>query len=86
MGGKYRIEDNMLFLEGGHPVHGAITRATDLRCGAALLVAGLGAEGKTLITNSQQLYRGYEHLAEKLSGLGATVQVVKAPEEHPHAA
>jgi UDP-N-acetylglucosamine 1-carboxyvinyltransferase len=50
--------------------------ATDLRAGAALLLAGLSAEGETLIHQAEKIQRGYAHIVEKLSSLGAEVDVL----------
>jgi len=58
---------------------GAEVMASDLRASAALVVAGLVAEGETTIERIYHLDRGYERMEEKLSGLGAEVRRVKAP-------
>lgn len=55
-------------------LHGARVRATDLRAGAALILAGLGAQGETVIENAAPIARGYEHPARKLSALGARIR------------
>jgi UDP-N-acetylglucosamine 1-carboxyvinyltransferase len=52
--------------------------ASDLRASAALVLAGLGAEGETEINRLYHIDRGYEHIDEKLSRLGAKVRRVKA--------
>ena len=48
-------------------------KASDLRAGAALVIAGLMAEGVTEVTGLEHIDRGYSHMVEKLNGLGATV-------------
>ena len=53
---------------------GAKVRATDLRAGAALVLAGLCAEGKTIVTDSHYIDRGYDNFAKKLQSLGADVE------------
>jgi UDP-N-acetylglucosamine 1-carboxyvinyltransferase len=58
---------------------GAEVMASDLRASAALVIAGLVAEGETTIERIYHLDRGYERMEEKLSGLGAEVRRVKAP-------
>ncbi len=58
------------------PLHGARVMATDLRCGAALVVAGLMAEGKTEITNVYHIDRGYDNIDHKLITLGAHILLV----------
>ena len=57
------------------PLHAERLRATDLRGGAALLIAALATKGKSEISNAAQLGRGYEHLEQKLRALGAAVSV-----------
>uniref|UniRef100_UPI00404AEB8D UDP-N-acetylglucosamine 1-carboxyvinyltransferase n=1 Tax=Flavobacterium sp. TaxID=239 RepID=UPI00404AEB8D len=73
MGAKYRVQGEMLVFEGGNPLHGTRVNALDLRAGIALLLAGMTAEGETIIENAWQIYRGYENLAEKLKGLNVTI-------------
>jgi UDP-N-acetylglucosamine 1-carboxyvinyltransferase len=70
MGMKYHVDGDMLVINGGTPLKGANVNALDLRAGIALLLAGLTAEGETVIENSWQIQRGYENLDEKLKGLG----------------
>lgn len=60
-------------MNGRSPLQGANVRASDLRAGAALIVAGLMAEGVTEISGLEHIDRGYEHLEEKLRNLGAIV-------------
>lgn len=74
MGLQYRIEGDLLLIEGGKKLHGAKVKALDLRAGIALLLAGLTAEGETIITNSWQISRGYENLDLKLKGLGIELE------------
>ena len=52
---------------------GAPVKATDIRAGAALVVAGLGAQGETVVTDAHHVDRGYENLAGQLRSLGADV-------------
>lgn len=73
MGMKYRIEGDMLVIEGGAQLKGAKVTALDLRAGIALLLAGLTAEGETIIENSWQIHRGYENLFGKLKQLGVNI-------------
>lgn len=61
-------------ISGGQPLNPATARALDIRAGAALMIAGLIAEGSTTITEVYHLDRGYSRLSEKLTGLGARVQ------------
>lgn len=60
---------------------GAPIRALDLRAGAAMVIAGLAAEGVTQIEDIQYIERGYENIVEKLVGLGADIYRSQKPEE-----
>lgn len=73
MGAKIKIEGRSAIIEGG-PLSAAKVKATDLRAGAALVIAGLTvAEGTTEITGVEYIDRGYDHLVSNLSNLGAEV-------------
>jgi len=74
-----RKEGNVAVVHGVDRLSGAEVMASDLRASAALVVAGLVAEGETTIERIYHLDRGYERMEEKLSGLGAEVRRVKAP-------
>ncbi len=69
MGMSYSVEGDLLKIHGGRPLMGTKTKALDLRAGMALLLAGLVAEGETIIEDSWQIERGYENLGEKLTNL-----------------
>ena len=69
MGMAYTIKGDFLVIEGGKPLVGATVKALDLRAGIALFLAGLTAEGETIIESSWQIERGYENLGQKLSQL-----------------
>ena len=62
---------------GGCDLRGASVKATDLRAGAALVIAGLMAEGQTEITNIEFILRGYSDIIEKLRNLGADIRLVE---------
>src|SRR5262245_19601801 len=79
MGADIRITDNVAVVHGKERLKGAPVMATDLRASAALVLAGLAAEGETRVSRIYHLDRGYENLAEKLVALGA--QVERRPEE-----
>ena len=66
MGARVRIYEQTAVIEGVPQLHGAAVEATDLRAGAALVIAGLMAQGTTEIYNTHFIDRGYEHLEEKL--------------------
>jgi UDP-N-acetylglucosamine 1-carboxyvinyltransferase len=67
------VEGRGAVVKGPSVLTGAQATATDLRAGAALVVAGLTAKGETVIGNARYIDRGYERLDEKLRGLGANV-------------
>lgn len=69
MGMDYSVEGDLLKINGGNPLHGATVKALDLRAGMALILAGLVAEGETIIEDAWQIERGYENLNEKLNNL-----------------
>ncbi len=74
MGAKVTISGKTAYIEGVPQLRGAPVAATDLRGGAALVIAGLMADGVTEIYNPAFIARGYEHLENKLSALGADVR------------
>ncbi len=73
MGGNVKIEGRSAFVEGASSLCGAKVAATDLRAGAALIIAGLAAEGITEIVDNGNIDRGYSRIDEKLSALGASI-------------
>ena len=73
MGADILIEGNSAMVRGRKPLSGAQVMASDLRASAALILAGLVAEGETLISRIYHLDRGYEHLERKLASLGADI-------------
>ena len=83
MGTNISVEGKVAVIEGseGKPLLGAPVRALDLRAGAALVLAGLVAEGKTTIENIQYIDRGYEDIVGKLKKLGADINRVILPDE-----
>lgn len=76
MGARVRLFEQTAVIEGVPQLHGAAVEATDLRAGAALVIAGLMAQGTTEISNTHYIDRGYEHLETKLSSLGAKISRV----------
>nr|WP_309098265.1 UDP-N-acetylglucosamine 1-carboxyvinyltransferase [Fredinandcohnia onubensis] len=73
MNAQIKVEGRSAIVTGPVQLQGAKVKASDLRAGAALVVAGLMAEGVTEITGLEHIDRGYSHLEEKLTGLGATI-------------
>ena len=75
MGADIKLEGQSAIVNGVAKLSGAPVRVTDLRAGAALLLAGLAAEGETLIEDrDHHLNRGYERLVEKFNALGADIK------------
>lgn len=73
MGVRIKVEGRMAVIEGVPELYGTQVKATDLRAGAALVVAGLMAQGRTGISNAHFIDRGYHRLEEKLQSLGVEV-------------
>lgn len=73
MGANIRIEGTKAIINGPTALKGTVVEATDLRAGAAMVAAGLVAEGTTNITNIEHILRGYENIVSKLEGLGAVI-------------
>ncbi|WP_156008042.1 UDP-N-acetylglucosamine 1-carboxyvinyltransferase [Streptococcus ruminantium] len=76
-GAKISTRNNHIVFEGPNQLAGASVKATDLRAGAAMIIAGLMAEGRTEITNVEFILRGYSNIIEKLTELGADIQLVE---------
>ena len=76
LGAQVRIEGHTAFVTGPSRLEGATVTASDLRASAALVLAGLVAEGETLVRRIYHLDRGYAAMEEKLSALGARVSRV----------
>ena len=75
LGAKVKVEGRVAVVEGAETLSGAPVSCTDLRGGAALILAALAAEGTTEITQLHHLERGYEGLPEALVQAGAAIQV-----------
>lgn len=73
MGADITIEGDTAIINGPTKLEGAEVEATDLRAGACLVIAGLIADGKTIIKNVEHVLRGYEKIVEKLTNLGAKI-------------
>ncbi len=76
MGADIKLESNTAICTGSKKLTGAPVMATDLRASASLVVAALAAEGDTLVDRIYHIDRGYDHIEEKLSQLGATIRRV----------
>lgn len=77
MGANIELDEAMCYINGKTPLKGAKVEATDLRCGAALLIAGLIADGITEISNVYHIDRGYANIDQKLITLGAVIRRIK---------
>ena len=75
MGAKINIEGKVAIVKGVRKLNNATVEATDLRGGAAVVLAGLVAKGKTTVNNIEYILRGYENLDKKLSKVGANIKV-----------
>ena len=81
MGANIRVEGNVAVVTGVSGFTGANVNAPDLRAGAALVLAGLAAEGFTTVNEIKYIQRGYEHFEEKLRQLGAEISLVEDERE-----
>lgn len=78
MGARIRVENRAAIVEGGHPLEGAPVTSTDLRAGAALVLAGLLARGETVLNDpTGHIRRGYAALPGQLRQLGAQVEEIE---------
>ncbi|MFV0596361.1 UDP-N-acetylglucosamine 1-carboxyvinyltransferase [Shewanella sp.] len=77
MGANMELEGNTCIIQGIESLSGAQVMATDLRASASLVIAGLVADGKTIVDRIYHLDRGYEHIEQKFQGLGAHVERVQ---------
>ena len=81
MGAKIQVEGNTALITGVEKYTGAEVSAPDLRAGAALVIAGLAAEGITQVDSIGYIHRGYEKFSEKLRELGGQIQLVETEKE-----
>ena len=75
MGAKITIEGRSAIINGVRRLTGTTVKSTDLRGGAALVVAALNSKGKTKIDNIEYILRGYENLDKKLNKIGANIKI-----------
>ncbi len=81
MGAKIQVDGKTAIVEGIHALSAAPVRAVDLRAGAAMIIAGLCATGKTEIEEIQHIERGYDDIVGKLRGVGADIKKVTIPDQ-----
>ncbi len=74
MGARIEVEGNTAIVKGVEKLSGATVMATDLRASASLVIAGLVAEGETIVDRIYHLDRGYEHIEKKLNAVGAIIE------------
>ncbi|HOE57003.1 MAG TPA: UDP-N-acetylglucosamine 1-carboxyvinyltransferase [Bacillota bacterium] len=77
MGANIKVEGRVAIIEGRHKLSGSPVHVTDLRAGAAMVIAGLAADGETEISNLKHIDRGYENLVGKLKKIGADISRVE---------
>jgi UDP-N-acetylglucosamine 1-carboxyvinyltransferase len=78
LGAEITLHGRSAMIRGGAPLRGSALNISDIRSGAALVIGALCAEGTSRLTNVHHLGRGYEDLVGKLSGLGASLQLMPA--------
>ena len=85
MGARIQVDGKVAVIEGVDHLTGAPIHACDLRAGAAMVIAGLAAQGVTEIDGIHHIERGYETIVEKLANLGADIQIISVPGEDDQA-
>ena len=78
LGARIELQGDTAFVTGVNGLHGAQVMASDLRASVSLIIAGLAAEGETLIGRVYHLDRGFERIEEKLSQCGARIERLSA--------
>ena len=81
MGAEIQVDGRLAVIEGGRRLTGAPVLACDLRAGAAMVIAGMCAQGTTVVEDVRFIERGYENFVGKLNALGADIRIVDEPEE-----
>jgi UDP-N-acetylglucosamine 1-carboxyvinyltransferase len=85
MGAQIQVDGKVAVIEGVESLTGAPVHACDLRAGAAMVIAGLAAQGITEIDGIYHIERGYEMLVEKLANVGANIRVIQVPDKAENA-
>lgn len=83
MGANIETRHNIAFVNGPTQLEGASVMATDLRASASLIIAGLAAEGETIVRRVYHLDRGYEQIEKKLGGAGANIARIQLTDDLP---
>jgi UDP-N-acetylglucosamine 1-carboxyvinyltransferase len=76
MGANIKVEGRTAIIDGVEKLSGAVVKATDLRAGAAMVIAGLIAEGTTEVLSIEHIDRGYPNIEDKFKALGADIKRV----------
>ena len=79
MGAAIKVETKVAVITGVEQLHGCTVHACDLRAGAAMVIAGLAADGTTVVEEVEFIERGYENIIGKLAVLGASIKRVETP-------
>ena len=79
MGAAIKVETKVAVITGVEQLHGCTVHACDLRAGAAMVIAGLAADGTTVVEEVEFIERGYENIIGKLENLGASIKRVETP-------
>lgn len=80
MGADIKVESDIILINGGQKLTGVEVEASDLRAGACLVIAGLMAEGTTTISGVENILRGYANIVDKLTTLGADIEMIDPAE------
>src|SRR5690606_8150937 len=80
LGADIFVDYNTAFIRGVSRLFGNVVEATDLRSGSGLVLAGLAAEGQTIVKEIYHIDRGYDRIDEQLTRLGANIQRIKLPD------
>lgn len=81
MGANIKVESNIAIINGTEKYTGARVNAPDLRAGAALVIAGLAADGITVVDDIVYIQRGYERFEDKLRGIGGIIEKVETEKD-----
>lgn len=80
MGANIQVDSKVAVIDGVEQLHGCAVKACDLRAGAAMVIAGLAADGVTVVEDVHFIERGYENLIGKLTGVGADIRRIETPD------
>ena len=80
MGASIQVDTKVAVIDGVEQLHGCAVKACDLRAGAAMVIAGLAADGTTTVEDVHYIERGYESMIDKLRGLGADITRIETPD------